>query len=61
MSVLTSKDDDRSQKEALPILNVIGQLCSNLERGSQQITQIHTWIQKVCMEQVVGALIHFIK
>ena len=38
MGVLTSKDDDRSQKEALPLLNVIGQLCSNLEPGSPQIT-----------------------
>ncbi len=54
MTILTSKDDDRSPKEALPLLSVIGQMSSQLERGSQQITQVMDWTRKVCAEQPVG-------
>ena len=56
MSVLTSKDDDRSPKEALPLLNVIVLLCSHLQCGSPQITQVLGWVQKVCQEHIIGTV-----
>ena len=56
MSVLTSKDDDRSPKEALPLLNVIVLLCSHLQWGSPQITQVLGWVQKVCQEHIIGTV-----
>ena len=56
LSLLQSTDDDRSHKEAIPLLNVIGQLCQHLEPSSEQFKQVQEWVQKVCVDQPIGKI-----
>jgi hypothetical protein len=45
-----SSDSDRSHKEAIFLLNIIGSFCKLLPTEGESFAQVQNWLLKVCTE-----------
>ncbi|XP_013422004.1 Fanconi anemia group I protein-like [Lingula anatina] len=52
MCVIEAGDeDDRSVKDIIPLINILGQLGKHLKPDREQFTQFRSWINRLCAEQ----------
>lgn len=58
MTVLTSDDDNRSMKEAVSLLQVIGHMSKELPPDDQEFIEVQGWVLKVCTDMAVGESTH---
>ena len=55
--MVTSDDSNRSPKEAVYVLNLIGVLSQNLPPSSDEFLQVATWVERLASEQSIGQYI----
>ena len=52
--IITEEGDDRSPKEAVALVTVLGNLAKLLPSDSEPFKQVQGWVQRVCTEQNIG-------
>ena len=51
VSILEKEDEDRNQKEIIPVVTAMSDLCNHLDCEGQQFTQVQCWFDKICRER----------
>ena len=54
MTVLEGSEEERSLKEAVSLLHVIGQLSKGLQTAGEEFSQVQAWLLRLCTEQQIG-------
>lgn len=61
MTIMSSTDEDRSLKEAVSLLNVIGQLAHRLQYDGEEFEQVRSWVHRLCTEQNLSEFVIMVR